>query len=53
MRRTRADAAWLRPSSSAQIRRVEDVLSFVPAQLAPSPALVVVLHGCGQTGGVV
>ncbi|KJC51739.1 esterase [Bradyrhizobium sp. LTSP885] len=25
------------------------MLSFVPAQLARSPALVVVLHGCGQT----
>ncbi|MBR0871452.1 PHB depolymerase family esterase [Bradyrhizobium tropiciagri] len=25
------------------------MFSFVPAQLAPSPALVVVLHGCGQT----
>ena len=25
------------------------MLSFVPAQLQPAPALVVVLHGCGQT----
>lgn len=25
------------------------MFSFVPAQLAPSPALVVVLHGCGQS----
>ncbi|KWV57690.1 esterase [Bradyrhizobium macuxiense] len=25
------------------------MFSYVPAQLAPSPALVVVLHGCGQT----
>ncbi|MCA6123967.1 PHB depolymerase family esterase [Bradyrhizobium sp. WSM 1704] len=25
------------------------MFSFVPAQLAPAPALVVVLHGCGQT----
>jgi poly(hydroxyalkanoate) depolymerase family esterase len=25
------------------------MLSFVPAELQPSPALVVVLHGCGQT----
>ena len=25
------------------------MLSFVPAKLQPAPALVVVLHGCGQT----
>ena len=42
-------ARWLRPPASDRIRAACRMFSFVPQDLQQPPALVVVLHGCGQT----